>query len=179
MVRLFNLDGYEVTVDPEALVLKPFKKIWDRDKTKGKNIAKQELAYIYFMGDPRSDYQYIVDEDSRSKEVIQGLGMPIKWKPDTVVNEALIFYVSFKPISAGLLEDTKYFVNNFRKRLKELSDSLSDLDIKDMKEALAMIKQIPTLSEDLDKAERTLNKDITQDNSARGSQVKAILEDED
>lgn len=179
MVRLFNLDGYEVTVDPEALVLKPFKKIWDRDKTKGKNIAKQELAYIYFMGDPRSDYQYIVDEDSRSKEVIQGLGMPIKWKPDTVVNEALIFYVSFKPISAGLLEDTKYFVNNFRKRLKELSDSLSDLDIKDMKEALAMIKQIPTLSEDLDKAERTLNKDITQDNSARGSQVKAVLEDED
>jgi hypothetical protein len=42
MIKLFKLDDYEVTVEPEALLLKPFKTIWDRDKSKDKSLAKQE-----------------------------------------------------------------------------------------------------------------------------------------
>ena len=37
------------------------KEIWDRDNDKYKSMAKQELAYIYYMADPRSDYQYLID----------------------------------------------------------------------------------------------------------------------
>lgn len=178
MIKLFKYEGYTVSVEPEAVMLTPFKRLWDRDKTKDKRIAQQEFAYIYFMADPRSDYQYIVDEEQRSKEVIQALGMPTKWKPDKHIEAALNYYKSFKPASAGLLEDTKYFVNSFRKELRERSTTLGDLDMKELKEAMSLVKQVPTLAKDLDEAERTLSRDIMQENRARGSQVKSIMEDE-
>ena len=49
MIKLFNYEGYVVTVEPEAIMLAPFKAIYDRDKRKDKSMAMQELAYIYFM----------------------------------------------------------------------------------------------------------------------------------
>ena len=103
MVRLFEYAGYEVNVQPEALLLIPFQTIWDRDTSKGKNVAKQELAYIYFMADPRSDYQYLVDEEVRAAEIIKGLGMPEGWRPDEAVQRALTFYTSSGYLNALFL----------------------------------------------------------------------------
>jgi hypothetical protein len=182
MVKLFNLEDYEVVVEPEALVLAPFKKLWDRDRNKDKHMAKQELAYLFFMGDPRSDYQYIIDSEIRSSEIIKGLGMPDKWKPDKAVEDALKFYESFKPVSAGLLEDTRVAVNKLREMLRNI-----DLDERDEKQRpvytlssiTQTIKQIPALVRDLDEAERTLSKDIKTEARARGSQNKSVFEDDD
>ena len=41
------------------------------------------------------------------------------------------------------------------------------------------LKQIPGLAKDLDEAERALSRDILAEARARGSQTKALLEDED
>lgn len=182
MIRLFKYEGYEVKVDPEALMLAPFKAIYDRDKSKDKSLAKQELAYIYFMGDPRSDYQYIVDEEVRSEEIIRGLGMPKKWHKDAVITRALEFYESFKPMSAGLLEDTRYIVNKLRQELRNLDfDERDDKGkpVHTLNTITSTLKQIPGLAKDLDEAERTLSKDIIADAKARGTQSKALLEDDD
>ena len=89
MIKLFRQDGYEVKIDPEALLLKPFKKIWDRDRSKDKNRALQELGFIYFVCDPRSDYQYLVDMEVRQEAVKQGEGLPQKWEPDASVKMAM------------------------------------------------------------------------------------------
>lgn len=182
MIRLFHNEGYQVEVEPEALLLAPFKVIYSRDKSKGKSLAMQELAYIYYMGDPRSDYQYIIDEEVRSKEIIKGLGMPDKWKPDVKVKHALEFYRSFKPVSAGLLEDTRVAINKLREMLRSID--LNERDDKNkpvhtLSSITQTIKQIPALVKDLDEAERTLSKDIMQEAKARGSQSKALGEDDD
>ena len=52
MIRLFKYEGYKVTISEEALLLKPFKAIWDRDRTKSKDRALDELGFIYFFCDP-------------------------------------------------------------------------------------------------------------------------------
>lgn len=182
MIRLFKYEGYQVTVEPEALLLIPFKTLYDRDKNKDKSMAKQELAYIYFMGDPRSDYQYLLDEDTRSEEIIKGLGMPAKWKPDNTVKRALAFYKSFKPISASILEGTRIAADKFRKFLMEMDPDERDEKGKPIYNPSAIaktIKEIPALVEDLDKAEKALTKDLMQEAKARGSQTKALEEDED
>ncbi len=182
MIRLFKYEAYEVTIEPEAITLAPFKAVYDRDKHKDKSMAKQELAYIYFMGDPRSDYQYLVDPEVRSQEIIKGLGMPDEWKPDDVIKRALTFYESFKPISAGLLEDTRYVVNKLRKELRGMNFNERDdkgKPVHALQSITATLKQIPGLAKDLDEAERTLSKDIIAEARARGSQTKALLEDED
>ena len=38
-MKLFRYEQYKVTISEEALALKPFKKLWDRDKTKNKDKA--------------------------------------------------------------------------------------------------------------------------------------------
>ena len=182
MIKLFHYEEYEVEIEPEAIMLAPFKAIYDRDKSKDKSMAKQELAYIYFMEDPRSDYQFLVDTEVRNNEVIKGLGMPKGWKADKAVKRAAEFYASFKPISAGLLEDTRFVVERLRKELRGMDfDERDDKGkpVHTLQSITATIKQIPALAKDLDEAERTLSKDIVAEAKARGAQSKALLEDED
>ena len=176
-MKLFKYEGYIIVIYEEALLLKPFKKIWDRDKTKNKEKAYMELGFIYFYCDPRSDYQYLTDEEERLKAIKEGEGIPDKWSPDNIVKEAMNFYNGFKPTSALLLEDTRNMVNGYRAKLREITKDMSNLEIKDIKDIGAIIKQIPALVKDLDEAERAVSKEIIESNKVRGSQEKSIYED--
>lgn len=176
MMKLLKYEGYKVVIEPELLTLKPFKQIWTRDKTVNKDKALAEIAFIYFMADPRSDYQYLVDDKERMEAIKEGEGLPPKWQPDRIVTEAMDFYMSFKPISALLLEDTRFMVDKYRKRLK--AQEFDDLEIKDLKEVGALIKQIPPLVRDLDEAEKALNSEMKSSGKMRGSGEKTIFEDD-
>ena len=176
-MKLFKYEGYRIVISEEALLLKPFKKIWDRDKTKNKEKAYMELGFIYFYCDPRSDYQYLTDEEERLKAIKEGEGIPDKWNPDDIVKDAMNFYNGFKPTSALLLEDTRNMVNGYRAKLREITKDMSNLEIKDIKDIGAIIKQIPALVKDLDEAERAVSKEIIESNKVRGSQEKSIYED--
>ena len=74
-MRLFRYEGYNLTISEEALALKAFRQIWNRDRSKSKGRAIMELGYCYFMEDPRSDYQYIVDRKERAEAVKEGEGL--------------------------------------------------------------------------------------------------------
>lgn len=177
MIKLFKYEGYKLNISEEALLLKPFKEIWQRDKSKNKDKALQELGYIYFMSDPRSDYQYLVDEEERSKAIKEGEGIDSKWKPDKVVLDAIDFYKSFKPTSALLLEDIRAMINGYRLKLREITADMSNLDIKEIKDLGAVIKQIPSLIKDLDEAEKALNSELKTSGRMRGSGEKTLFED--
>ena len=42
-MRLFKYEGYKLTISEEAMLLKPFKAIWKRDRTQNKEKALMEL----------------------------------------------------------------------------------------------------------------------------------------
>lgn len=176
-MRLLTYEGYNLTIDPMLLTLKPFKALWIRDKTIKKERAISEIAYTYFMEDPRSDYQYIIDRDERSKAIKEGEGLKSTWQPDGTVKEAMKLYASFKTTSALLLEDTRALVDGYRNKLRVLTSDMSELDVKDVKELGAIIKQVPSMVKDLDEAERALAKEIAQSDKVRGAQEKSIYED--
>lgn len=179
-MKLLKYEGYKLTIEPEALTLAPFKKIWNRDRTANKDRAISEMGYIYFMMDPRSDYQYLVDEEERSKAIIEGEGLSPSWKPDNAVKEAMEFYGKFKPTAALLLEDTRYAVDKLRKLLRDIN-----LDEKDDKgkpvytlnTITATIKQVPSLARDLDEAEKALASEMRSQGKMRGQGEKTIMED--
>lgn len=176
MLKLFKYEGYKIVISEEAFALKPFRQIWQRDKTINKDKAIMELGFIYFFCDPRSDYQYLVDNNERMEAIKEGEGLPAKWQPDKVVQEAMSFYESFKPISALLLEDTRFMVDKYRKRLR--AQKFDELEIKELKEAGALIKQIPSLVKDLDEAEKALNSEMKNSGRMRGQGEKTIFEDD-
>ena len=178
-MKLLVYEGYKVKVSPEALALKPFKALWTRDRTRDKNKALDEFAYIYFYADPRSEYQYIVDDDDRNKAVKEGLGFPDKWKPDKEVRAAIELYSSFTTTAALLLQDTRYAVDKLRILLRDI-----DLDAKDkngkpiytLNVITATIKQVPGLVRDLDNAEKMLNEQLRETESAVGSSELSIMD---
>lgn len=174
-MKLFKYESYQVVIEPEALALKPFKDIWNRDKSKDKDKAISELAFVYFFCDPRSDYQYIVDENERREAIKEGEGLPATWKPDAKVNNAIEFYSKFKSTSALLLEDTRILVQRYRNKL--LTINFDDLEIKDLKIIQELIKQSPSLIKDLNEAEKALAKEASNDSRMRGQGEKTIFED--
>lgn len=175
MIKLFKYEGYKIVISEEAFALKPFRQIWQRDKTVNKDKAIMELGFVYFYCDPRSDYQFLVDDKERLEAIKEGEGLPPKWEPDKVLIEAMEFYKSFKPISALLLEDTRFMVNKFRTKLRELD--FDNLEVKEFKEVTAIVKQITPLIRDLDEAEKALNSEMRNSSKMRGQGEKTIFED--
>ena len=180
-MKLFRYEGYNLKVSEEALMLKPFKDLWRRDKSKNKDQALQELAYIYFMEDTRSDYQVYIDKEERSKQIKIGEGMKESWKPDKLVLEAEEFYASFKSEAALLLEDIRVAITKLREFIKTIDLSATDdkgKPIYTLNTYTATIKQIPELITSLDEAERTIAKETATQDKVRGSVEKAMFEDD-
>lgn len=179
-MKLFKYEGYKITISEEAFALKPFRQVWQRDRTVNKDKAIMELGYIYFMADPRSDYQIYVDEEQRAKEIKEGEGLDSNWKPDKIVEEAMSFYKKFQPISALLLEDTRAAVDKLRRKLRDIDlDAIDDKGkpIYTLNTITATIKLVPSLVKDLSEAEKAIAREIIQNDSVRGSQEKSMYED--
>lgn len=179
-MKLLKYEGYNLTFEPEILTLKVFKRLFIRDKTKDKSKFLQELGYIYFMLDPRSDYMYITDEDERSKAIIIGEGLSDTWKVDSILQDAMDYYKSFRPTSALLLEDTRVAVDKLREALRSINITETDdkgRPIYTLNTIVATIKQVPSLVKDLDDAERAISKEIVQNDKIRGNVEKAMYED--
>lgn len=176
MLKLFKYEGYKVVISEEAFALKPFRQIWMRDRTINKDKATMELGFIYFFCDPRSDYQYLTDENERKEAIKEGEGLPPKWEPDKIVQEAMTFYESFKPTATLLLEDIRFMVNKFRMKLREVD--FDNLEVKEFKEITAIVKQLIPLVEDLNKTEKALTTEISNTGRMRGQGEKTIFEDD-
>ena len=178
-MKLFRYEGYKVVISEEAFALKVFRQIWNRDRSVNKDKAIMELGYIYFMIDPRSDYQYLVDEDERSKAIIEGEGLDNNWKPDKIVTEAMEFYSKFKPTAALLLEDTRATIDKIRAMLRNINfDALEEKDkITALKNAASTVSLIPKLVKDLVEAEKAVTKEIQEQGRARGQGDKTLMDD--
>lgn len=178
-MKLLKYEGYNITFEPELLTIKVFKDLYKRDKSKDKSRFIQELGYIYFMEDPRSDYQYLTDIKDRAKAIIEGEGLK-DWSEDTMLKEAMKYYASFKTTSALLLEDTRIAVDKLREMLRNIDLTAVDdkgKPIYTLNIVTATIKQVPSLVKDLDEAEKTIAREIIQNDKVRGSQEKSMYED--
>ena len=179
-MKLFKYEGYKIVISEEAFALKPFRQIWQRDKSTNKDRATMELGFIYFFCDPRSDYQYLVDEDERIEAIKEGEGLSPSWHPDKIVIEAMNFYTSFKPTAALLLEDTRFAVDKVRIMLREIDLTKEDdkgRPVYTIDKVLAAIKQVPALVKDLDEAEKALASEMKLGGKMRGQGEKTIMED--
>ena len=180
-MKLFKYEGYGVTISEEALALKPFRDIWNRDKSENKINAVNELSFVYFYADPRSDYQMLTIPEDRIKAIKEGEGLPADWEPDVMVKRAIEFYDSFKPMSALLLDDTRKMINKLRDYIQNVDFSETDKSGKPLytlNTITSTIKQIPELTKLLNEAERAVHQEMLEAAKARGSVEKTILDDD-
>lgn len=89
MAFLFVVENGIAKPNTETLLVEPFKTIWDRDKSKEKDVALKELTFIEFMTSKKRSNPYAgYDDGLRYERLIET--MPPKWEMDKEVESGLI-----------------------------------------------------------------------------------------
>lgn len=182
MRALFTLDAKgDVTIDPHALGLLPYKKIWDRDKSKSKSKAIAELSYVYYMNDFRSFVGDITDHDTKHNEVIKMI-FKGSYTPDKAVLDASELYKQDVPYSVGVLEDAKTGVEALRVYLREV-DLMAEDDKGKLKHDAAKLKatliSLSGITESITKLELKVKQDVDSSIAVAGGRIKGMFEDEE
>jgi hypothetical protein len=180
-MKLFKYKDYTLTISDEAYALKPFKRLVDRDRTKEKTKSMKELAYIYFMHDPRSDFSFEINDKDRDERVKMSLGIDPDWSPDKQVEEAIELYKYLTTTTSSLLlQSTKDSIENVRTALTRITFTETDekgRPLYNLAQVVGAIKLIPGLVKELADAEKAVAKEIEEVGAMRGLKQKSILED--
>ncbi len=180
-MKLFKYDAYKVVISEEAFALKPFRDVWQADKSKDKSRALLELGYVYFMCDPRSDYMIIADEGARSESVIKEEGLPDGWEPSSAVKRAMEFYRGFKPASALLLEGVSAAIDKQMEYLKTFDLDKTDASGKPvytLSTLTTALDKLLSLIPKMREIERAMNTDMAEAGRMRGGGEKTVFEDD-
>lgn len=161
---LFEIQERTVFPNAETLLIEPFKSIWERDKSKGKEKALEELAYIEFMASMKKSNPYKGYPEDIKKEKIENEVITIKnWKPDKLVLQGIekikefqtnastsyIYYISAK---IGLEKMREFFLKfNMNERNiksgmplykpKDITSAINDIE-KNLQNLKALEKRV-------------------------------------
>lgn len=157
-MNLFEIVNYQVTFSPQALVLAPFKEVWDNDPSEDKYQAVKELSYIYYMCDDRSDYMYILDPDERRDTVIDVLQME-NWIEGSYIQKAMDFYKRYsETTSTKLLRSTRGVIQKISGFLDVVDPNERDLrtnkPVFDINKITAAVEKVPKLVKALNEIEK-------------------------
>ena len=171
-MKLFKRVDYKLIVEPIVFSIKAFKRLDQRDRTVNKSQLEKELAFIYFVYDPRSDLQFIVDEQERIERVKELIGFDGKFKIDNDLQKAIDVYLSMTETSASLLiKDLKVGVEKLRKYLRD-----AEVDDETFDKYTKALKELIPLSQKLSETERTVIKEVEEISSSRGDKAMTILD---
>lgn len=158
------------------LMIPEFKKIWDRDSSKDKSKATKELAYVYFIGDYKSEYNIygIEKRDVVAKEVMEDPG----FITDEIIENAITKYIKLQETSSmrylRSIRDTVDSIIKFNDSLK--FDSEKDIKTYNPKLATSALKDVGSIVEDLEKWEKKVYGEEDQMNIRGGGKV-GLFED--
>jgi len=185
-MNLFQINNVGILeVDPIAYTLKPFKELWDRDKTKLKERAIAEIAFVYYTVDYKSNF-FSTPEEQREEEVMKYLSVPKKWEPDDKLREAQEFYRQMQRTpTLNLLEDSISGVSKLSTYLRDINFDEAEINTKtgevkpkhDIKKYADTIRQIPAIVNALKELQEAVRKEQEAEKGLRGNRKKGIYMD--
>lgn len=181
-MHILEYTNYEVVPTEEAFLIKPIRELYNADKSKTKEKFMQQMSILYFMVDPRSSYNYIIDSEDRYKAILEQEGLPKDYKIDKKLQAAMDIYKEHTTTSSYLLlQDMKVAIEKVRQFLREVDLNAVDDKGKPLytiNSVTTAIKQIPQLAKDVMEAEKVIAREIEEQGRARGgNQNKTLFED--
>lgn len=163
--------------EPEILLIKEFKALSDRDKTKNKSKLWKELTYIYLAIDWKSLYsQY--SEQERHQEALSDSGITEQEFNDPVFREACRKYKALQDSnkSIKMLRAAMNAADQFIDYFTDIVD-LNERDVngKPIFTAEKVMKEVGMLNkvhEELVTLENRVKKELTEKSTLRGGAVE-------
>jgi hypothetical protein len=164
-LNLFEIVNDVVTFSPQALMVKPFKEIWDKDESEGKTMATLELAYIYYVADERSDFMHILDTDERVAEIKTFIDLPDNF--DHTRKElvrAVHYYEKLsETTSTKLLQSTRLVLQKISQFLDNIDlderDDRTKKPVHDIGKITSSVEKIPKLIKAINEIEKEVIKE--------------------
>lgn len=168
--------------EPEILLVREFKALLDRDKTKTKTRATKELTYIYLALDWKSPYcDYL--EQERHEEALSDSGLTEEQFNDPIFREACRKYRKLQDSnkSVKMLGAARRAADQFI----DYFDTIVDLNERDINgkpifQAEKVMKEMAQLSnvhEELVTLERQVKKELTEQSTIRAGAVEGFEPD--
>lgn len=175
-------DNLTLEIEPELYSILEFAELVENRK-KNNALLIKELAYIYFFADLGSDFQFQANEIERDKDLKKHLGLPLGWRRDKLVDEAIEAYRYLSQTTSSKLLQSAYIASD--KIIKQLQSI--DLDERDkngkpiwnLKQFNDTTKAIAQTVSELDKAEKQFIKDQEENTKLRGTKNKSVYDDVD
>jgi hypothetical protein len=179
-MKLVRISNYKLEIEEELLLLKPFKELYKADKSKEKSKFFDFLTIVYYTYDPRSDYNYITNEEERLKEVCISNGLDIPKFNQKELDCIELYKQLTTTISSALLKSTRVAIGKVQEFLENLDMYATDDKGKPLygiNTVTSAIKQIPSLVKEVLEAEKVVAKEIEESGRARGGNNKKLFED--
>lgn len=160
-MKIFDLVDNKVMFDTSLLLVPEFKKIWDKDKSKDKNIAFRQFSYIYFIVDSASPYaNFPLDKRKElvGKDMFKG---EIDVTPDLEL--AMIKYSELSETPSQRL------LNSVKHKIDEIADYLTNTPFNDdnASSQLKSIESTSKLTAQLVILQEAVNKEKSSDSTKR------------
>lgn len=171
-MKLFSRKDFRLQVEPIVFSIKAFKKLDQRDRTVGKTQLEKELAFIYFVYDPRSDLQYIIDEQDRIEKAKEIIGLDSKFKIDNDIVKAIETYISMTETSASLLiKDLKISLEKIRAYLRD-----AEVDSDTFDKYVRSVERLIPISQKISETEGAVIREVAEISNARGDKAMTLLD---
>lgn len=180
-MELFDIENNRLVLNPTNLYIPPFKQIWDRDKSKGKERAHNEIAYVAFLCNlsRRNPYNGYSEQEKESK-IRKDIFGDESWEPDELVQKAVEKYKEMqKTTNSRLLRSAM----NGAQKLADYFDK-ADFDEIDArgrprysaKDYAANLKEVGNIVKSLSQLEKQVEKEQLEASEARGGSEIGMYE---
>lgn len=170
-MKLFDIQQGKVVMNPTILWVPEFRTLWDRDKSKHKEQAVNEISYIVFLYDFRSPYTaYSTNE--REARIKKDCFKSEEWQPDDAIKAAVIKYKELQssPISRLL--------QSAMDTCDKMTDYFNSVDFKKvdhngkpiftLKEVSSVMKDIGDIVSSLESLKEKVDREQMERGSIRG-----------
>ena len=181
-MNLLQYKDYKVTISDEAWLVPSIRKLFDKDKSKNKETFFNQMTYLYFYADVRSDYNYIDDEYEKSSAIITNEGLPDNFVVTPELNAAISDYIRLTTTtSSALLRDSMVAADRLRKFLVSVDYNERDdkgRPVYAINTVTSALKSIPEIAKSIKETERIVNQEMLEAGRARGgNEHKKLFED--
>ncbi len=170
-MSIFVLKDGRVQVDPVNLTIPEFREIYDRDLTKDKVTAFNELCYCYHMADYKSVYNNYDDGEKHTK-ILADYFKGGSFGPDQLILDAIEKYRSLQETPSMRL------LKAARKALNKIIEYFNTVDLSERDGKGAIVNRIGDLTksasdigkivESIDKLEEKIKKEQLRETKIRG-----------
>lgn len=173
-MKILELHNDRVTISAEALGLVFFKTLWSRDKSKNKEKAYNDIAYVFYFCDFNSPF-FIYPPDERTKQIKEYVLGDKNFKVDKEIEDAIEGYSNLNTTpSMRMLESVQIAISKMEGYFKDVDYTEVDID-----KVGKFIERLPKLMESVNQAAEICKKEVSTGTRVRGNASVGLFEDKD